>query len=130
MKVVTSYVLVGIPALNINGAAIGSVLAYLVAALLNYAGLRKYADVKIDLLGTFFRPLLASGIMGIVTWGLYKGLNHVMGYSALAVLICILVAVAVYFVLIFVTKTVTREEAALLPKGNLIIKVAEKLHLL
>ncbi|MBQ0018208.1 MAG: polysaccharide biosynthesis protein [Clostridiales bacterium] len=129
-KIVISYTLVGIPALNINGAAIGSVSAYLIAALLNFRALRKYADVRIDVAGTFVKPLIASGIMGIVTYAVYRLLNNSMGHSAVAVLISMMVAVLVYFVLVFKTGTINREDAKLIPKGDLLMKLAEKAHLI
>lgn len=129
-KIVISYTLVGIPALNINGAAIGSVSAYLIAALLNFRALRKYADVRIDVAGTFVKPLIASGIMGIVTYAVYRLLNNSMGHSAVAVLISMMVAVLVYFVLVFKTGTINREDAKLIPKGELLMKLAEKAHLI
>lgn len=129
-KIVVSYVLVGIPALNINGAAIGSITAYLVAAILNYRALKKYSGVELGLRSAFTRPLGASAIMGAVTFLLYKLLHHFMGYSAVTVLISIIAAVALYFVLIFTTGTVTEEEALLLPKGDLIVKTAKKLRLI
>lgn len=129
-KIVISYTLVGIPALNINGAAIGSVSAYLIAALLNFRALRKYADVRIDVAGTFVKPLIASGIMGVITYAVYRLLNNSMGYSAIAVLISMMVAVLVYFVLVFKTGTINREDAKLIPKGELLMKLAEKAHLI
>lgn len=129
-KIIISYILVGIPFLNVNGAAIGTVTAYFIAAVLNYAALKKYADVNIDLRATFTKPLLSAAIMGAVTMLVYKLANNVFQSNALSTLIAIVIAVVVYFVLIFLTKAVTREDAKLLPKGDLIIKVAEKLRLL
>ena len=127
VKILMSYVLVGIPSLNIKGAALGTVTAYLVAAILNFIALKKFTDVEINVTDTFIRPLIASGIMGVVTWGVFKLLN---GPLIVTTMISIMVAVVVYFVLVFVTKTITREDAMLIPKGEMIIRFAEKLHLI
>ena len=129
-KIILSYVLVGIPAINVNGAAVGSVCAYLIAGVLNYRALKKYANIDIDLKGTFISPFISSGIMGVATIAVYKLLYAVCGSNALSTLIAILVAVVMYFVLIFVTKTVSKEEAYMLPKGDMIVRVANKLHLI
>lgn len=129
-KIIISYILVGIPFFNVNGAAIGSVLAYLIAAILNYSALKKYANVEIDLRSTFTKPFLAAAIMGVVTHFVYKMCYAGIHSNALSTFIAIIIAVLVYFILVFVTKAVTREEARLLPKGDLIISVAEKLKLL
>ncbi|MBQ0004675.1 MAG: polysaccharide biosynthesis C-terminal domain-containing protein [Clostridiales bacterium] len=129
VKIVLSYILVGIPALNINGAAIGSVSAYLVAGLLNYRAMKKYAGAKIDLIGTFVRPLIASGIMGVATYLVYKVGMIVIGRNSIATLLAIVVAVVVYFFMIFITKTMNREDALMLPGGRRIVKLSDKLHL-
>lgn len=129
-KIIITYVLVGIPSLNINGAAIGSVAAYLISGLLNYAALRKYADLELNMTDVLLRPLVSAAIMGASAFGIYKLTYSVLNSNLLATFISIIVAVAVYFVLVFVTKTIKREDAALIPKGDLIIRVAEKLHLI
>ncbi len=129
VKIVLSYILVGIPALNINGAAIGSVAAYLVAGILNYRAVKKYAGTSIDIVSTFVRPLIASGIMGVVTILVFKIGVHFVHSNSISTLLAIIVAVGVYFVLIFVTKTMTREEALMLPMGGRLVRVSDMLHL-
>ena len=50
-KVVVSYILIGIPEVNILGAAIGTVICYLTAALLDFAAVvkyRRFPDVWVD----------------------------------------------------------------------------------
>lgn len=128
-KLVLTYILVGIPALNINGAAIGTVCAYLIAALLNYRGLRKYADVSLDMKSIFVKPLFAAIVMGVAAFGTYKAVFAMMGSNTVATGLGIIVAVVVYFVMVFVTRAVTKDELAMIPKGELIYRVAEKMHL-
>ncbi len=129
VKIVVTFVLVGIPFFNVNGAAIGSVVAYLTAGVLNYRGLRKYANVDLDLRSIFVKPLLASILMGASTIGVYK-LAGVLGLgNALSTLLAICVAVFVYFVTIFLTGAVTEEEITLLPKGALIYRLAQRMHI-
>lgn len=129
VKIVLSFILVGIPALNINGAAIGSVSAYLVAGILNYRALKKHAGARIDISDTFVKPLIASGIMGAVTLLVYKLGMLFIGRNSIATLAAIMVAVLVYFVLVFVTKTMSREDALMLPGGTKLVRLSDKLHL-
>ena len=129
VKIIVTYILVGIPALNINGAAIGSVMAYLTAGLLNYRGLRKYADVSLDLGSIFIRPLYASLIMGAAAVGVYKLVYMLHPGNLTATGLAIISAVIVYFVMVFLTKAVTREELALVPKGEMIYRIAVRMHL-
>lgn len=129
VKVIVTYILVGIPALNINGAAIGSVLAYLSAGILNYRGLRKYADVDLDLKSIFIRPLYASLIMGACAIGVYKLIYMIHPGNLTATGIAIIAAICVYFAMVFLTGAVTREELTLVPKGDLIYRIAVKMRL-
>lgn len=129
VKVVVTFILVGIPALNINGAAIGSVLAYLSAGLLNYRGLRKYADVDLDLKSIFLKPLYASLIMGVCAIGVYKLVFMIHPGNTTATGLAIIAAVIIYFVMVFLTGAVTKEELELVPKGDLIYRIAVKMHL-
>ncbi len=129
VKLVITYILVGIHSINVNGAAIGTVCAYLIAGLLNYRALRKYADVSLDLKSIFIKPLLSSLIMGLVAFLVYKGSMAILNSNTLSTCIAILIAVVVYFVMVFVTKAISREELSIIPKGDLIYRVAEKMHI-
>ena len=129
IKIMITYILVGIPALNINGAATGTVIAYMTAGYLNYRGLRKYADVDLDLRSIFVKPLLASLIMGASAIGVYKGVFMATGSNLTSTGLAIIMAVIVYFVMIFLTRAVTREELSMVPKGDLIYRIAAKLRL-
>ncbi len=128
-KIIITFVLVGIPALNINGAAIGSVCAYLTAAVLNYLGLRRHADVNLDLGSVFVRPFAASAIMGVAAIVIYKVIILIHPSNLIATGLSIMAAVVVYFVMVFVTGAVTKEELSLVPKGELIYRIAVKMHL-
>ena len=129
IKIVATYILVGIPSLNVNGAAIGTVIAYLTAALLNYRGLRKHADVDLDLGNIFIRPLWASLIMGAGAVGMYKLIFMLHPSNLIASGIAIIFAVIVYFVMVFLTGAVSREELALVPKGETLYNIAVRMHL-
>ena len=129
VKIIVTYILVGIPALNINGAAIGSVLAYLTAGVLNYRGLRKYADIDLDMKSIFIKPLYASLIMGVSAIAVYKLIYMIHPGNLTATGLAIIAAVIVYFVMVFLTGAVTREELSLVPKGEMIYRIAVRMHL-
>ena len=127
VKAVVSYILLGIPAININGAAFGSVLAYVTAGILNYRALKKYADVSLDVKSIFIRPLIAALIMGAAAIVSYKLLFMITSSNSISTLIAILIAAAVYFVTAFLTGAVTKDEIELIPKGELIYRLAVRL---
>ena len=128
-KSVITFILVGIPAIHVNGAAFGSTLAYFVAGILNYASLKKYTNVSFDVKNVFVKPCVSSLVMGAVTFATYYLSSKVLDSNTVCVMISMIVAVIVYFVVIFKTDTLTREEALLLPAGNKIVMVSDKLHL-
>ena len=128
VKAITSYILIGIPAVNINGAALGSVFAYITAGILNYRALRKYANVSVDMKSVFIKPLIAALIMGAAAIASYKLLFMVTSSNPISTLVSIMIAAAVYFVAAFRTGAVTKEEIELIPKGDLLYRLAVKLR--
>jgi len=129
IKAIVSYSLIGIHAININGAPIGTVIAYITAGVLNYIALRKYANVEVDAKNVLLKPLVAALIMGAATIAVYKIIMLTVGSNILGVLISMAAAVLVYFVTIFKTRTITREEMNLIPKGDLIYNFAVKMKI-
>ena len=127
VKAIVSYILLGIPAVNINGAALGSVMAYVTAGALNYRALKKYTDVSLDMKSIFIRPLIAALIMGASAVISYKMLFMITSSNAISTLISIIIAAAVYFVSAFRTGAVTKDEIELIPKGELIYRLAVRL---
>jgi len=128
VKAVVSYILLGIPAININGAAFGSVIAYVTAGILNYRALRKYANVTIDMKSVFIKPLIAALIMGVATFASYRLFYLVTSSNSLSTLVSIIIAVIVYFVTVFKMKAVTKDEIEMMPKGDLIYRIAVKMR--
>ena len=128
VKAIVSYILLGIPAININGAAFGSVMAYVTAGILNYRALKKYTDVSLDMKSIFIKPLGAALIMGAAAFISYKVIFMITSSNSVSTLISIMLAAAVYFVAAFKTGAVTKEEVELIPKGDLLYRLAVKLR--
>ena len=128
-KAVVSYTLLGVYAINVSGAPIGSIAAYVVAGILNYFALKKHANIKIDAAGVFIKPLLSAAIMGVATMLVYKLSFMIIGSNTLSVFISILAALIVYFITVFKTGAVTKDEIQLMPKGDLIYKFAVKMKI-
>lgn len=128
VKAIVSYILLGIPAVNINGAAFGSVMAYVTAGILNYRALKKYTDVSLDIKSIFIKPLGAALIMGAAAFAVYKLVYIVTSSNSISTLISIMIAAFVYFVSAFMTGAVTKDEIELIPKGELIYRLAVKLR--
>lgn len=126
VKIIITWILTGIPAINILGAAAGTVTAYLIAAVLNIRAVRKYTGTQFDLGVTVVKPFLSAGVMAVCAWGLYHLLYLVLDGSRFATVIAILFAVIVYGVMVFVTRTITKEELSKMPKGDKIIRLLDR----
>lgn len=124
-KIVITWILVGIPSINVNGAAVGTVVAYIVAISLNMRAVKKYTGVKVDNNLTFVRPLISSAGMGVFAFGAYK-LFMLAGHNSIATLLSVAVGGAVYVIMVFLTKSITKDELSVLPKGDKIAKLVDK----
>lgn len=82
-KVILNYTLTSVPALNIQGAAIGTVCAFFVGALLNLIALRRYTRVQFEV-RRFVKLALIATVMGIaarMTYGVMV-LQNISSYFA------------------------------------------------
>ncbi|MBQ1371578.1 MAG: polysaccharide biosynthesis C-terminal domain-containing protein, partial [Oscillospiraceae bacterium] len=125
IKIIVSFVLVGNPEINILGAAIGTVICYGAISVLNLLSMakRKY---PVNLMHTVFKPLLAALVMGAGAF-LTRMLLERMGLANVLVTGgSIAVGAVLYVILVLLLKVITKEDCALLPKGD---KVAKLLHI-
>jgi stage V sporulation protein B len=124
-KAVLTYVLTGIPSMNIKGAAVGTVCAYAIAAILNLTAVRKYTGVRMDAVRVFVKPLLCSLVMGGVAFLSYTALARVASGGVPAIG-AVAAGCLSYLVMILVTGVVTEAELILFPKGEALVKIYRK----
>lgn len=125
-KIILTYILVAVPALNIKGAALGSIFIYGVALLLDMKAVLKYTGTKVNMSLTFVKPVIASSLMGVSAFAVFKIAYMLLGSNNMAVLIAIAAGVLVYGVLVLGLKAITKEEIARLPKGDKIVRILDK----
>lgn len=103
LKVLFNYSLTSVPALNIRGAAIGTVAAFTVGSLLNILSLKKYTGIHYET-GRMVKLIFATIIMALSTRALYFWLLGFDISSHLATALAILCGVSVYLLLLLVTR--------------------------
>ena len=128
-KFIITYILVGIPAFNINGAAAGNVAAYGITAILNYRAMHKLTGTNINIVGTFVKPAVAALVMGAGAHGSYVLIYKLLGSNSLATLAAMIIAVFIYVAAVFVTKCLGPEEILMMPKGEKLLRLTNKFHL-
>lgn len=134
VKVVLSYVLIGIPEINVMGSALSTVASYGIIMILNLIVMRR----SVPNLESFFlmsAPLLLSAaVMGAGSYGLYRGLCFWLD-PKFALFPSIIAAVLLYMVCAVLFRAVSYDDVAALPKGEKLIKLLhirqkyEPLHL-
>lgn len=127
VKVIINYALVGHPDINIKGAPIGTLVCYALVAVINLAIVYRMLEKKPNYLAIFFKPVLASAVMGASAWASYGLLSRVLtggyGATALATVGAIGIAVVVYFVLVLALRIITAEDLSMVPKGEKLAKL-------
>lgn len=126
VKIVVTYVLTGIPSINVRGAALGTVMAYFVASMLNLMAVKKYTHTNIDYQLTFVKPFISAAVMGVFVTVSYRFMSQNMGNS-FSTLFAILIGGVVYVCMIFITKSVTMEEFESLPHASKLVKMIKKI---
>ena len=129
VKFAVTWMLVAIPSINIVGAALGTMAAYIVAATLDFLALRKFTGVRLSISLTIIKPFISALVMGVVVFFAYKGAYALLASNGTATIISILVGVAVYGLMILRTKAVQRDEIIHLSIGRKIASICDKLRL-
>lgn len=129
LKVALNYAFVSIVSINIKGAAVGSLVAYLFVCVVGMYFLIKQAGVVPDFYHTCLKPLFGSIICGAAAYVSYELLEKVVP-GTLATLLAIVVAAVFYAVALLLMHTFTENEIKMLPKGNNLVTILAKLHLL
>lgn len=123
IKVVVNYILVGNHSININGAPIGTLCCFGIVALIDLFLIKRVIPVPPSYTKVFFKPLLASVLMGGAAWGCYGLLTKFLHLgNSLATLGSIAVAGVVYLILVVCLRVISKEDLALMPKGDKIAK--------
>jgi len=131
VKIILNYILIAIPAINIRGAAISSIIAYAVASLLNVSSVCKHTGLKIEWLDMIFKPLIATGIMSVFTSLCYNSLIGYGIHNSVATLAAIIVGMFFFGTGLLITKCFSEPELNSIPYlGPPIVKIADKLKLL
>ena len=126
VKFILNLVLVPIEGIGAAGAAFATVACHTIAFFIGFKVLRK--NMKLDLTFSKFilKPILATSMMGICSYAVYL-LSVGIIIGKLATIIAILVAVLVYGLAVIALKIFTKEEIFMIPYGNKLYKILEKL---
>ncbi len=115
-KIVFTYILVGNPAFNVKGAAIGTVICYGVAAVLNFIAVIRRTKIKIPFMDFIVKPLVAVAIMGVTVSFVYN--KALFLGNTKSTLVSILAGALVYGIVLLLIGVIKKEDLALLQRAN------------
>ena len=128
-KVVVTWILVGTTAVNIMGAPLGTMSAYVIATALDTYCLRKFTGASVNIRLLIVKPLLSSIIMGAAVIAVYHGLMAVVSSNTVATLLAIIAGVLVYGVMVIKTKAISRDELLEISIGRRVVRICDRLKL-
>jgi stage V sporulation protein B len=109
VKVVLGYVLLGMPTINVNGAAISTLVAYALAAILNVIGLTRTAKMPAGFIGQMIKLLIANVAMLAVARMSFGFITPITGFR-LGLMAAIALAALTYIILTFVLKLIVKRD--------------------
>ncbi|MCT4604630.1 MAG: polysaccharide biosynthesis protein [Marinisporobacter sp.] len=128
-KVLATYFLTAIPSLNVRGAAIGTVMAYMVAAILNFLAVKRMTKTKFDFASFVIKPLIAVSSMAISVLFVYRWFADLFG-NKLTTVAAIGVGALIYGLMLLTTGGITKSDFEMLPGGRKIAKILSRIGLL
>ena len=128
VKITANIFLLSNPNINIYGAALSTLLCYVVMATLDFLFLKSCLGEYPNLLHIIPRPLVSTIVMAVCAFGVYSLCNVFggnPGHFLMTVYLAVSIgaAVIVYAVMIIITRSITAEDMKLIPKGEKIAKL-------
>ena len=123
------FLLLSVFELSVYGLVIGNVFYAFCVSVLNWNAIQKYAHYRQEVLSTFVMPLICSAVMGAVAYLVYQGIYRLCSNNLAALLPAVLLAVLVYGLMLVFTKTISEQEILGFPKGNVLLRILQKMHL-
>ncbi len=131
VKVIASYILLGIESVGLAGAAVGTALCYVTIFTLNLIFIVTKVHYFPSIRRTFLKPLISAVVCVVPCFAVYYFATtyHILA-EKIATLGSIAVAGIVYVVTLLILKGISEEDIKMLPKSDKIIKILRKAKLL
>lgn len=110
VKVILTFILVPMINVNIYGAVIASISAYLVATILNLVSLKVRLKLNLDIFQGFIKPIFASLIMMIGVLTTYLFVFNKTGSNGFSCLLAIFLGIIIYIILMLILRVFSMDE--------------------
>lgn len=129
VKLLMNYFLVAIPELNIQAAPYGSLTCYFLMMVVDLIAINKCAGIRVNLYAAFIKPLIAGAVCAGAAFGANR-LFLLFLSPRISTILSLCFAALVYAIVAMKIKAVVKMDFLMIPKGEKIAKVLEKMHIL
>lgn len=116
--------------MNVYALAAGNIVFAACMCWLNQRKVHKVCGFRLNIMDTFIKPLIASAVMGIVTYATHLVLDLLIGGRWIPTIIAIFIAMIVYVVVVLKIGTLSDEDIEALPMGARLLRLCRRLHLM
>lgn len=127
IKLILNIVLIKIPNIGVNGAAIASIVNNVIVFAISYKVLERVIRPNISFKKLVIKPVLATFIMCVCSYTVYSLLILITIPAKFATIISLIFAIVLYFISVIALKIFTKEELCMIPYGNKLCKMLERL---
>lgn len=130
VKVLLNLYLVSKPEININGAPVGTLMCYITVMTLNIIAIIRKTGVKLKISEFILKPLVMAVITALSAYLSFSLLQNYISSETIILFLSIVITAVIYFVFLFLIKGISEEELLLIPKGEKLISVMKKFHIM
>lgn len=128
IKIAVNYILVGVPAINIQGAGIGTSVGYFFAVIVCMFFLIKETKVVPNFKLTVLKPLIGGIMCGVAAFVANSFFSRFFP-KMISLVLAVSLGIIVYIVVLFLLKAVTIDDINSLPFGKKFVKICERFFL-
>ena len=117
LKVISNYIFLSMPSINILGASISNVVCYGVAGVIDTVLVLRVTGLKVRIWDMFLKPLVCALVMGCAVYFAYKGLCAIRP-GTISTIASVVAGVGVYMLMAMMTELFSAEELDSIPGGS------------
>lgn len=130
LHVIALYIMLMVFNMGIYSMVFASILFAFFMCILNAIAIRNTFGYRQEMVKTFLLPAISAAFMGAAAYGVYRGVTLVIHSNVLGTLFAVLVAIAVYGVLLIKLHCIEEDEMYSMPMGRKLTRICRKLHLM
>ena len=127
VKVLVAYALIGLPSVGVWGAPISTLLCDVTVTAIDVYYIHKHVPHSDGISRIYLKPAAASALMSVLSFAAYLWLCSRLDSTTISFAISLILAVITYFMLSLIFGTLSREDIMMLPFGERISSIIEKL---